>query len=108
MDGAAASVPVVGELEGKAEVLSLQEGDGRLEVVALLPGDAHLVALDRGAVHSGGLEEPISEVELELSGGGTASDLESLAKRLAERVSLTPANLSKAQRGYLLLARSST
>lgn len=74
----------------------------------LAGGGEVLVALDRGAVHSGGLEEPISEVELELSDGGTASDLESLAKRLAERVSLTPANLSKAQRGYLLLARSST
>ena len=73
----------------------------------LAAGGEILVALDRGAIFSGGREAPISEVELELAGGGGPADLEHLGNRLAERVPLRPASLSKAQRGYQLLAQSS-
>lgn len=74
----------------------------------LAAGGEILVALDRGEILAGGRAAPISEVELELAGGGGPADLTTLADRLAQRMSLKPANLSKAQRGYLLLARSST
>src|SRR5215813_12733794 len=39
-------LPVVGELQGDAEVLLLEHRDDRLQVVLLLGGDAELIALD--------------------------------------------------------------
>lgn len=72
--------------------------------LALPLGGNVLVALDRGAVLSGGHEELISEVELELSGSRDINALHYLAARLGERVALIPEALSKAQRGYNLLA----
>ena len=67
------------------------------------PGKAVLMMLDRGAVKAAGREEVISEVELELDGGDVAH-LFALAEGLAQRISLTPALLSKAERGYRLAA----
>jgi inorganic triphosphatase YgiF len=72
--------------------------------LALPDGGSVLVALDRGAVLSGGQEELISEVELELYGSRDINALQELAARLGERVPLIPETLSKAQRGYNLLA----
>jgi adenylate cyclase len=66
-------------------------------------GGEILVALDRGHVLSGGREEIISEVELELSGSSDVTALQQLAAKLGSRVALTPESLSKAQRGYMLL-----
>lgn len=57
--------------------------------------------LDRGWIVSSGRREAISEIELELS-QGHASSLFALAERLAARLPLTPAMLSKAERGYRL------
>jgi inorganic triphosphatase YgiF len=60
-----------------------------------------LVTLDRGWIVSSGRREAISEVELELA-QGEVSSLFALAEQLAARVPLTPAMLSKADRGYRL------
>jgi inorganic triphosphatase YgiF len=62
---------------------------------------AVLVTLDRGWVIADGKREVISEVELELDGAPVQA-LFRIAGELAERVSLTPAVLSKAERGYRL------
>ncbi len=62
---------------------------------------AVLLTLDRGWVIADGRREAISEVELELAGAPVQA-LFGIAGRLAERVALTPAVLSKAERGYRL------
>jgi adenylate cyclase len=64
-------------------------------------GGTVLLALDRGWIAAAGRREAISEVEIELAGAAVA-DLFALARRLAERVPLAPALLSKAERGYRL------
>lgn len=64
------------------------------------PG-AVLLTLDRGWIIANGRREPISELELELSGAPVQAIFD-LAGQLAERVSLTPAVWSKAERGYRL------
>jgi inorganic triphosphatase YgiF len=60
-----------------------------------------LLTLDRGWIAAGGQREAISELELELA-GGTVAALFALAEKLAERVPLTPALHSKAERGLRL------
>lgn len=64
-------------------------------------GGAILLMLDRGRIAAAGRRESLSEVEIELA-GATVSDLFALARRLAEKVPLAPALLSKADRGYRL------
>lgn len=65
------------------------------------PGGAVLLTLDRGWVTADGRREPISELELELA-GATVTAMFDIAGELAGRVALTPAVLSKAERGYRL------
>ena len=60
-----------------------------------------LLTLDRGWVIANGRREAISEIELELDGAPVQA-LFRIAGQLAERISLTPAVLSKAERGYRL------
>lgn len=60
------------------------------------------VALDRGRLTAGDRREPISELEMELVGPGTPTDLLDLAISLAADISLYPAPASKAERGYAL------
>lgn len=62
-----------------------------------------LVTLDRGWVIASGRREQISEVEIELAGAPVA-ELFRCAAQLGERIALTPAVLSKAERGYRLHA----
>jgi inorganic triphosphatase YgiF len=63
--------------------------------------DGMVLMLDRGWIASAGRRETISELELELDGGNVTALL-ALAERLAERLPLAPALLSKAERGYRL------
>ncbi|MRR49793.1 MAG: CYTH and CHAD domain-containing protein [Rhodocyclaceae bacterium] len=65
------------------------------------PGVAIELAFDRGWIASAGRREAISEIELELI-GGSIEHIYALAETLAQRLPLTPALLSKAERGYLL------
>lgn len=65
------------------------------------PGVAIELAFDRGWIASSGRREAISELELELLSGGV-EHIYALAEALALRLPLTPALLSKAQRGYHL------
>lgn len=58
-------------------------------------------ALDRGVVRSGGREEAILELELELK-SGSADRLYALARELAQVLPLAPDPASKAERGYRL------
>jgi inorganic triphosphatase YgiF len=60
-----------------------------------------LLTLDRGWIVANGRREAISEVELELAGAPVHS-IFAIATQLAQRVALTPAVLSKAERGYRL------
>lgn len=69
----------------------------------LAGGGEILLALDRGSILSGGREEAISEVELELADSSDVIALQHLADKLSGRIPLTPSALSKAQRGYMLL-----
>ncbi len=59
------------------------------------------LALDQGKVHAGDRCQPISEVELELKAGETASLFE-VALAIQKQVPLWVEDLSKGQRGYLL------
>jgi len=59
------------------------------------------LAFDRGWIAAAGRREAISEIELELI-AGDATQLFALARALATRVAVTPAPLSKAERGYAL------
>ena len=72
----------------------VQAGEARVEV-----------ALDDGEVIAGGRREPILELELELL-SGPASALHDLAASLRETVSLTPSAVTKAERGFQLLAQT--
>jgi triphosphatase len=62
------------------------------------------LVLDRGEIHAGGAVQPISEVELELKAGSPVI-LFRLARTLDGLIPLELSTLSKAQRGYDLLAR---
>lgn len=65
-----------------------------------------LIALDRGVVRLPEPETdtaPICEVELELSDSEDVAAIRTVAERLAQRVRLEPSDISKAQRGYVLL-----
>jgi triphosphatase len=62
------------------------------------------LVFDRGEIQAGGTITPINEVELELKAGSPAA-LFALARTFGRLVPLQLSTLSKAQRGYNLLAR---
>lgn len=62
---------------------------------------AVLLALDRGWIIANGRREAISEIELELAGAPVHA-IFGIASQFAQRISLTPSVLSKAERGYRL------
>lgn len=70
--------------------------------LAPTPGTVVLLALDRGTITTAGRQETICEVELELE-QGDVQQLFAVAEALAADINLTPALLSKAERGYQLL-----
>ena len=74
----------------------------------LAEGGTVLVQLDRGlvVVRCGEREqrEVISEIELELSDSNNADVLSEIADELGQRIALIPSDISKARRGYALLA----
>ena len=59
------------------------------------------VALDVGQIEAEGKQAPICELELELK-AGLPSSLFEIAGEMAHALAVLPANLSKAQRGFLL------
>ena len=59
------------------------------------------VALDVGQIEADGKQAPICELELELK-AGLPSALFEIAREMAHALAVLPANLSKAQRGFLL------
>lgn len=61
------------------------------------------IALDDGEVQAGGRREAFLELELELLSGAPQA-LDRLADQLRARVTLTPSTVTKAQRGFRLLA----
>lgn len=63
------------------------------------------VMLDRGTVHAGDRQAPLAEVELELRSGPRAA-LFALARLLNETAPLRLGVMTKAERGYRLVARS--
>lgn len=70
-------------------------------LVARRDGSVVEVALDQGHIEANGRRAPICELELELK-SGQPSALFALAQEIARSVALMPANMSKAQRGFLL------
>ncbi|MGE5468974.1 MAG: CHAD domain-containing protein [Ignavibacteria bacterium] len=67
------------------------------------PGVVLLLARDRGWIAAAGRREEISELEIEIV-RGDAAHVFRLAQELAAGLSLAPALLSKAERGYRLFA----
>lgn len=65
------------------------------------PPGTVLLTLDRGWIIGSGRREAISEVELELAGAPVHA-IFAVATQLAQRATLTPSVLSKAERGYRL------
>ncbi len=63
------------------------------------------IALDRGTIRAGDLEEAMHELEVELKGGDEA-ELAAIVARLTAALPLTPETRGKAQRGFALLARA--
>lgn len=63
------------------------------------------LVLDRGEIQAGGAITPINEIELELKAGSPEA-MFGLARTLGELAPLQLSTLSKAQRGYDLLARN--
>jgi len=59
------------------------------------------LALDQGEILSQGKQEQINEIELELK-SGNVSDLHLLRAELQNMMTLTPSDISKAERGYRL------
>lgn len=74
--------------------------------VEIHPGETAELALDQGEVIAGAASTPISEVEIELIAGDPVH-LFDFAKRLLADVPLRLGNVSKAERGYALLAPAS-
>jgi triphosphatase len=72
-------------------------------IVTLAPGETAELALDQGEVTAGDASTPISEVEIELLDGDPAR-LFDFAQRLLAEVPLRLENVTKAERGYRLLA----
>ncbi len=70
------------------------------------PGERVEVALDQGVVRCGKRESIISEVEIELLEGSTATVFD-LALALLGEIALAPEILSKAERGYRLFRPAS-
>lgn len=64
------------------------------------------VVLDQGQVTAGSHSDQICEVELELKQGDTA-DLFALALELGQDIPLVPSDITKAERGYRLVNRTS-
>lgn len=75
-------------------------------------GGTVLVQLDRGFIAARCGEriarEDISEIELELAGSTDANALRRAAETLGSRIELIPSDISKARRGYALLAALSS
>jgi len=61
------------------------------------------LVLDQGEVIAGSASAPICEIELELKRGDITA-LQTVCRQLQAAVPLTPCNVSKAARGYQLLA----
>ncbi|WP_194757223.1 CYTH domain-containing protein [Aliidiomarina indica] len=68
-------------------------------------GTAIEVALDKGHILSGDLQEEILELELELV-SGDVSEIERMVSDLEQSVVLSPGTHSKAQRGFALRAKA--
>jgi inorganic triphosphatase YgiF len=60
------------------------------------------VAFDFGHIEAGAQRAPICELELELKAGQSAA-LFDVAQEIARSIAVLPANMSKAQRGFLLM-----
>jgi inorganic triphosphatase YgiF len=60
------------------------------------------VAFDLGYIEAGGQRAPICELELELKAGRSAA-LFDLALEIARSIAVVPGNMSKAQRGFMLM-----
>lgn len=71
--------------------------------VEIFPGEEAELAVDRGTVTAGERETPICEVEIELR-RGAPEHLFDFAQLLLKDVDLRLDNVSKAERGYALLA----
>jgi inorganic triphosphatase YgiF len=77
------------------------EFERTLWLVRRRDGSVVEVALDIGHIQANGKTTPICELELELK-AGTATSVFDVAHQIAQTVAVLPANLSKAERGFLL------
>ena len=64
------------------------------------------ISLDDATIAAGGRTQPLRELEVELHGGGTLTDLDAICAALSERFPLQPESQSKLERGLMLLGLS--
>ncbi len=90
-------------LRGRLQPLFITEFKRTSRLVEIHPGELAELCVDRGTITGNAQQVPISEIELELK-QGEASHLFDFAQRLLVDVPLVLSNVSKAERGYALLA----
>lgn len=90
------------DLRMRLQPLFVTEFKRSTRMVEIHPGELAELCVDRGTITSGARQEPISEIELELTQGDPVH-LFDFARRLIVEVPLTVENASKAERGYALL-----
>ncbi|NDP40856.1 MAG: CHAD domain-containing protein [Rhodoferax sp.] len=76
--------------------------DRTLWVVRKRDGSVVEIALDLGQIEANQTQSPICELELELLAGSPPA-LFAIARQIARTTAVLPANISKAERGYLLI-----
>jgi triphosphatase len=94
----------VAELIGDAELAPLIEVRNRRRTWYVTRDGVNLaeIALDRGTISADGRSMPFHEIEIELKGEGSESDLSALEARLTAGLPLAPEARSKMQRGLQL------
>jgi triphosphatase len=94
----------VAELIGDAELAPLIEVRNRRRTWYVTRDGVNLaeIALDRGTISADGRSMPFHEIEIELKGEGSDSDLSAIEARLTAGLPLAPETRSKMQRGLQL------
>jgi inorganic triphosphatase YgiF len=90
------------QFRARLQPLFVTEFRRSMRLVEIAPGELAELCVDQGRIASGALQDPISEIELELKQGDPVH-LFDFARRLLAEVPLKVENASKAERGYALV-----
>jgi inorganic triphosphatase YgiF len=92
-------------LQDKLQPIFTLEVERNIRQLRLPGGEEVEMAIDRGHIVHGEKREPISEIELEIK-SGSPQRLFGFALELLDAIPMRIGSLSKAERGYALLARA--